>query len=98
MSRRRNPGRPRPALGIAPSRQPRADHRVLVTDQTKRGRKGALTRDPHPRAVEQTGYHGAYLFGAICHMTGQGVAIASPLVSIERTNLNPNWIAEHARA
>jgi len=78
----------------------RRDNSAQIIEFWSRTRQsaGARTHGPRPRAVEQTAYHGAYLFGAVCHMTGQGVAMASPLVSIERTNLHPNWIAEHARA
>lgn len=67
------------------------------------GQKGTLThswsrRGTRPRAVRQTEYDWAYLFGAVCPATGESVAMIAPTVGIELMNLHLKWIDEHTRS
>lgn len=76
---------------------------VWLQDEMRFGQKGVLThgwarRGSRPRAVKQTEYDWAYLFGAVCPRTGESVAMVAPSVSIELMNLHLKWIGEHARA
>lgn len=64
------------------------------------GQKGVLThgwarRGYRPRAVRQTEYDWAYLFGAVCPETGESVGMVAPSVSIGLMNLHLKWISEH---
>lgn len=63
------------------------------------GQQGTLTRvwarcGSRPRAVRQTEYKWAYVFGSICPATGESVALIAPTVNTYLMNVHLRHVSE----
>ena len=70
-------------------------------DEARIGQQGTLTRvwaerGSRPRAVRQTEYQWAYVFGAADPLTGQSSALIAPTVSTKLMSTHLKMICEEA--
>ena len=70
-------------------------------DEARIGQQGTLTRvwaerGSRPRAVRQTEYQWAYVFGAAAPLTGQSSALIAPTVSTKLMSTHLKMICEEA--
>jgi transposase len=73
---------------------------IWFQDEARVGQKGTLTRlwarrGSRPRAVRDTRYQSAYIFGAICPARGVGAALILPRADTEAMNLHLAEISAH---
>lgn len=74
---------------------------VWFQDEARIGQQGTLTRvwaerGSRPRAVRQTEYQWAYVFGAVNPFTGQSSALIAPTVNTKLMSVHLKMIAEEA--
>ncbi|WP_147165122.1 IS630 family transposase, partial [Pararhodospirillum oryzae] len=73
---------------------------VWFQDEARVGQKGTLTRmwarrGSRPRAVRDTRYQSAYIFGAVCPARGVGAALVMPRADTEAMSLHLAEISRH---
>jgi len=95
-------GRARPFF-VEKVRQNHPDKHVAVwfQDEARIGQQGTLTRvwgerGSRPRAVRQTEYEWAYVFGAVDPVSGKSSALISPTVSAKLMGKHLKMIGEEA--
>jgi transposase len=82
---------------------PGREVQVWFQDEARIGQQGTLTtawaqRGSRPRAVKQTRYDWAYLFGAACPATGASSALIAPSVNTAYMNEHLKFISQEAGA
>ena len=73
---------------------------IWFQDEARVGQKGTLTRlwakrGSRPRAIRDTRYEWAYLFGAVCPERCVGAALVMPFANAEALNAHLEEIAHH---
>ena len=76
---------------------------IWFQDEARVGQKGTLTRlwakrGSRPRAIRDTRYEWAYLFGAVCPQRCIGAALVMPFANAKALNAHLEEIAHHVAA
>jgi hypothetical protein len=76
---------------------------IWFQDEARVGQKGTLTRlwakrGTRPRAIRDTRYEWAYLFGAVCPERSVGAALVMPFANADALNAHLEEIAYHVAA
>ena len=97
-------GRRRPPF-VEKVRQKHPDKKVVVwfQDEARIGQQGTLTRvwaerGSRPRAIRQTEYQWAHVFGAVDPMSGKSSALIAPTVNTKLMSAHLKMICEEAGA